>query len=272
MEITKINIYPIKSLSGISLENSVVENKGLRFDRRWLLVDESNEFLTQRNFARLATLKTAVSENGLRVYNDRSEIKIASSPSVEQIETVKIWSSKVAANVYESEVNRWFSEALQTNCRLVLMPEEAERKVNYFYRAHKEDFVSFADALPFLIAGENSLNDLNEKLDKKIPMNRFRPNFTVSGAEPFAEDNWKRIKIGENIFHAVKQCARCVVTTIDQLTGISDGKEPLKTLATYRIPKRSVKKKVIFGQYLIAENTGGQIKIGDKVEILETKN
>lgn len=272
MEITEINIYPIKSLGGISLESSIVENKGLRFDRRWLLVNEKNEFLTQRSFAPMATLQTAISEKGIRVFNSESEIIINLSPSVAQPEQVKIWSSKVLANVYEREVNEWFSQTLQTNCRLVLMPEETNRKVNYFYAVRQNDAVSFADALPFLIIGENSLNDLNEKLDKKIPMNRFRPNFTFSGGEPFVEDKWKKIKIGETIFHAVKKCARCVVTTIDQTTGISDGKEPLKTLATYRIPKRSVKKKIIFGQYLIAESAGKQIQIGDKVEITELKN
>ncbi|HXG84018.1 MAG TPA: MOSC N-terminal beta barrel domain-containing protein [Pyrinomonadaceae bacterium] len=272
MKLTDLNIYPIKSLSGISVQSSIIENKGLQFDRRWLLVDEKNEFLTQRNFARMATLQTAVSEKGLRVFNSESEINVALLPSEKEAETVKIWSSRVRADVYEREVNEWFSQALQTTCRLVLMSEETRRKVNYFFAVHKDDAVSFADAMPFLLTGENSLNDLNEKLDKKIPMNRFRPNFTVSGAEAFAEDNWKKIKIGETIFHVVKPCARCVVTTIDQITGISDGKEPLKTLATYRIPKRSVKKKIVFGQYLIAENAGGEIKIGDAVEILETRN
>lgn len=270
MKISEINIYPIKSLGGISLENSLVENKGLRFDRRWLLVDEKNEFLTQRSFALMATLQTSVSESGIRVFNSEGEINITLSPSVKKLEQVKIWSSKVLADVYEREVNEWFSQALQMNCRLVLMPEESKRKVNYFYAIHKENVVSFADALPFLIIGETSLNDLNAKLDKKIPMNRFRPNFTVSGSAAFAEDDWKRIKIGATIFHAVKKCARCVVTTIDQTSGISDGAEPLKTLAAYRLPKRSVKKKVIFGQYLIAENPGAEIKIGDKVEILDT--
>lgn len=272
MEITELNIYPIKSLGGISVQNSIVENKGLRFDRRWLLVDEKNEFLTQRNHHFMAKLKTEITRNGLRVFEDENEIIVPYLPGAPASAIVKIWSSQVRADVYEEQINRWFGEILGINCRLVLMSEETRRKVNYFYAVHKEDVVSFADALPFLIIGENSLSDLNEKLDKKIPMNRFRPNFTVSGAKPFAEDDWKKIKIGETVFHVVKPCARCVVTTIDQETGISDGKEPLKTLATYRMPKRSVKKKIIFGQYLIAENTGEQIKIGDKVEILELKN
>lgn len=272
MTITEINIYPIKSLGGVSLRSSIVENKGLRFDRRWLLINERNEFLTQRNFAPMATLQTAVTNTGLRVFNETSEINIELSPVKIHSEPVKIWGSRIVANVYEREINEWFSQMLQTDCKLVVMPKEVERKVNYFYAVHKNDIVSFADAMPFLLVLENSLKDLNDKLNKKIPMNRFRPNFTVSGAEAFAEDAWKKIKIGETVFHVVKPCARCAVTTINQATGISDGREPLKTLATYRIPKRSVKRKIIFGQYLIAENAGGEIKIGDTVEILETKN
>ncbi|MDQ3320902.1 MAG: MOSC domain-containing protein [Acidobacteriota bacterium] len=272
MEITGLNIYPIKSLGGISDRKSIVENKGLQFDRRWLLVDEKNEFLTQRDYPFMAKLKLEITQDGLRVFENENEIIVPYFPVAPASEIVKIWSSRVRAAVYEEQINQWFSHALQINCRLVLMPEKTRRKVNYLYAVHKEDAVSFADALPFLLTCENSLNDLNEKLDKQIPMNRFRPNFMVSGAEAFAEDNWKKIKIGETVFHVVKPCARCVVTTIDQTTGISDGKEPLKTLATYRIPKGSVKKKIVFGQYLIAETVGGEIKTGDTVEILETRN
>jgi uncharacterized protein YcbX len=272
MFISEINVYPIKSLRGISLQKSVVEDKGLRFDRRWMLVDKNNRFLTQREFPRLATLAVDIADDKLRVSNGENNIEISLSPAFETSAAVKIWSSRVRANIYEREINEWFSGALQINCKLAVMPEDSKRKVNYFYAVHKEDVVSFADAYPFLLIGENSLKDLNERLDKKIPMNRFRPNFVVAGSEAFEEDVWKRIKIGATLFHLVKPCARCVVTTIDQRSGISDGKEPLKTLATYRISKRSVNKKILFGQNLIAETVGAEIKVGDRVEIIERKN
>ncbi len=272
MFVSEINVYPIKSLGGISLQKSVVEDKGLRFDRRWMLIDENNRFLTQREFPRLATLAVDVVGDKMRVSNGENNIEIQLSPAFENSAAVKIWSSRVRAGIYESEVNEWFSEALQINCKLAVMHKEAKRKVNYFYAVHKEDVVSFADAYPFLLIGENSLKDLNGRLDKNIPMNRFRPNFVVADSEAFEEDDWKRIKIGATVFHVVKPCARCVVTTIDQRSGISDGKEPLKTLATYRTPKRSVKKKILFGQNLIAESAGAEIKVGDRVEIIERKN
>lgn len=271
MFLSEINIYPIKSLGGISLKSSVIENRGLQFDRRWMLVDEKNKFLTQREFPKMATIGVEILEYNLRVATESESLEISFEPNSEETASVKIWSSRARAKVYEKEINEWFSDVLQTNCKLVLMPEETRRKVNYFYAVHKDDTVSFADGYPALLIGENSLADLNARLDAPVPMNRFRPNLVVSGADAFAEDGWKQIKIGSVIFHVVKPCARCVITTIDQTKGEKQGTEPLKTLASYRIPKRSIKKKILFGQNLIAENVGGKLNVGDKVEVIETK-
>ena len=269
MNLSELNIYPVKSLGGIKLESSTVEARGLRYDRRWMLINEKNEFLTQRNFPKMATVKLEVVENGLRASQADERQTIPFEPQNDETASVKIWGNRCRARIYESSINGWFENVLQTKCRLVLMPEETKRKVNYFYAVHKDDTVSFADAYPYLLIGENSLRDLNSKLEKPIPMNRFRPNMTVSGSEAFAEDNWKKIKIGKVIFHVVKPCARCRVITIDQQAGILDGQEPLKILAGFRTPKRSVKNKVLFGQYLIAENPGEILNVGDKIEIIE---
>lgn len=271
MKLSEINIYPIKSLGGISLKNSIVENRGLKYDRRWLLIDKDNKFLTQREFPKMATVGVEVLQNGLRVSSGEKDVEIPFEIKTEETKVVKVWSSRCRAKIYEKSINDWFSDVLETDCKLALMPPETARRVNYFYAVHKDDAVSFADAYPILIANEESLNDLNARLDAPVPMNRFRPNLVVSGAEAFAEDGWKRIVIGGVIFHAVKPCGRCVITTIDQTRGEKQGVEPLKTLATYRIPKRSVKKKILFGQNLIAENVGEIISIGDRIEVVETK-
>ena len=248
-----------------------MEERGLQFDRRWMLIDENRNFLTQRNFPRMATINVEISEEGLLVSQNRDEITIPFNPETDETASVKIWSSRCRAKVYEKATNDWFSDVLRANCKLVLMPEETRRKVNYFYAVHKGDMVSFADGYPFLLIGEDSLKDLNARLETPIPMNRFRPNFVVSGADAFAEDDWKKIKIGACVFHVVKPCGRCVITTIDQTSGEKQASEPLKTLSSYRIPKRSVKKKILFGQNLIAEKAGATIKIGDKIEIIEFK-
>lgn len=271
MFISEINIFPIKSLGGISLKKSIVENRGLQFDRRWMLIDEKNKFLTQREFPKMAAIGVNLSDNSLEVSSENKNLEIPFDADSDDTKVVKIWSSRCHAKVYEKSINDWFSDVLQTNCKLVLMPENAVRKVNYFYAVHKDDQVSFADGYPVLLIGENSLENLNSKLETPVPMNRFRPNLVVSGADAFAEDNWKQIKIGGAMFHVVKPCGRCVMTTIDQANGEKQGVEPLKTLASYRIPKRSTKKKILFGQNLIAENVGETINVGDKIEILQSR-
>lgn len=273
MILSEINIYPIKSLRGITLKESKIERRGLQFDRRWMLVDENNKFFTQREFPKMATLSIDVLSDGLQVSeNENNKILIPFETHSKETVRVKVWSNFCRAQVYEDVVNEFFRDVLQTSCKLVLMPEETHRKVNYFYAVNKDDHVSFADAYPFLLIGENSLADLNDKLENPVPMNRFRPNLVVSGSEAFDEDGWKKIKIGETVFHVVKPCARCVITTIDQSEGVKTGVEPLKTLASFRTPKRSIKKKILFGQNLIAEREGDVLRVGDKIEILETKN
>lgn len=272
MKLTEIIIYPIKSLGGISLKKAVVENRGLQYDRRWMLVDESNKFLTQREFPKMATVSVEILKNGLDVSSDGKSLEIPFETNANETASVKIWSSRCRAKVYEKSINDWFSDVLETECKLVLMPEETMRRVNYFYAVHKDDAVSFADGYPVLLIGEESLTDLNSRLNASVQMNRFRPNLVVSGADAFAEDGWKQIKIGDAVFHVVKPCGRCVMTTIDQSNGVKQGTEPLKTLASYRIPKRSIKKKILFGQNLIVENVGAILNVGDEIEVIETKN
>lgn len=271
MYLSEINIYPIKSLGGISLNEAQIERRGLELDRRWMLIDENNNFLTQRELPKMATLVPEILKEGLQISDGAETFLVPFEPESSRIETVKVWSTRTKGKIYEDSVNKFFSDALQIKCRLTLMPEETHRRVSSFYAVHKDDHVSFADAYPFLLIGESSLEDLNGRLEKSVPMNRFRPNLVVAGAEPFAEDSWKRIRVGEDIFYSVKPCARCVMTTIDQSTGEKQGKEPLKTLASYRIPKRSIKKKILFGQNLIAEKAGAVLRVGDEIEVLETK-
>lgn len=247
MNLSEINIYPIKSLGGISLNESVAEDRGLSLDRRWMLVNEKGDFFTQREFPKMATLKVLIADDNLQISVENNSINIPFQPTTNDKIKVKVWQSRCDAILYDDAVNSWFSDVLQTNCQLVQMPESTQRKVSSYYAIRKfQDVVSFADGYPVLLIGENSLNDLNEKLEKPIPMNRFRPNLVVKDSEAFAEDNWKKIRIGEAIFHLVKPCARCVMTTIDQEKGISDGKEPLKTLAKFRLKKSVSRQKICF--------------------------
>lgn len=278
MKVTEINIYPVKSLGGISLEECLVEKRGFEFDRRWMLTDKNGEFFTQREFPKMATLSISLNADCLEISDSANhKIEVPFEFEKSEMQKVTVWNSICEAFVLPKEINQWFSNALETDCQLVYMPDESEREISKLFRQNDE-IVSFADGYPFLLIGENSLNDLNENLEAKLPMNRFRPNIVIDGAEAFAEDRWQKIQIGETIFRSTKPCARCVVTTIEQSVGKFDGKEPLKTLAKYRMAKDVFPSDyesldlnanaVLFGQNLVAENFGGIIKIGDEVKIL----
>ncbi len=256
-----IFIYPIKSLAGIRVSSAKVEERGFEHDRRWMLVDQEGIFLTQRTHHQMAMIQVELEADGLLVYdrNDQSNrVKIPFETMLsEQIE-VTIWDDQVMANLVDPAVDSWFSDLLGMSCRLVKMPLSTERKVGAKYAVNNES-VSFADGMPYLIIGQESLNHLNSKLIEKVEMNRFRPNIVFSGGESYQEDNWRNIKIGSVGFFVVKPCARCVLITVDQDSGKA-GKEPLKTLASYR----TLNNKVYFGQNMVALEDG-IIRVGDTI-------
>jgi uncharacterized protein YcbX len=250
-KLSEIFIYPIKSLGGISLQSSVVEARGLKYDRRFLLVDENAEFITQRDFPQMALLKLSFAENGFKVLNSKnsSEIYIPFESASKEIVKVKIWRDFCSAVVVNKDIDLWFSNAINKKCSLVYMPDNEKRIVEKKY-INEEHIVSFADAYPFLIIGQASLDDLNCKLEIPIPINRFRPNFVFMGGNPYEEDGWENFKIGNAEFKAVKPCARCVITTTDQENAVRNV-EPLKTLAKYR----KMNNGVMFGMNLICNHT-----------------
>jgi len=281
MIISEINIYPIKSLKGISLDSAVVEPRGLQYDRRWMLTTPDGMFFTQREFPRMATITVAVESGQLKVESETAgEMAIPFEPDRGERKAVTIWRSVCEGLVYDGAVSEWFSDAIGTECRLVYMPDSSRRPINERFD-RGGDIVSLADGYPLMLLGEASLADLNSRLEQPLPMNRFRPNMVVSGSDAYAEDDWKGIRVGEAMFRATKPCERCVITTVDQSSGEFDGKEPLKTLATYRMAKHIMPERVdelgvdrnavLFGQNLRAENPGASVRVGDAAEILESQ-
>ncbi|MBS4034604.1 MAG: MOSC domain-containing protein [Ignavibacterium sp.] len=266
LTLSEINIFPVKSLGGISLQSSVVEERGLKYDRRWLLVDGNGMFMTQRDFPQMALIELSLSENNLTIkHKSDTSLPAISIPlkyfSDERIDVI-IWDDKCKAVPVNKEYDDWFSETLKMKCRLVKMPDDERRVVEKKFIS-EDKIVSFADAYPFLIIGQSSLDDLNSRLETPLPMNRFRTNFVFTGGKPFEEDKWNNFNIGEVKFKAVKPCARCVITTTDQETG-KRSEEPLRTLATYRKSKN----KVLFGMNLISFSAG-TVKVGDSITLID---
>jgi uncharacterized protein len=256
-----IFIYPIKSLIGIRLTEAKVEEKGFQYDRRWMLVDQSGRFVSQREFPILALLQVQLLDEGLLVFVKKMPeqqlfipFDLAEGPEI----PVVIWDDEVIGKVVSKSVGQWFTDFLGFEVDLVVMPEATRRKVDPRYAVNGES-VSFADGMPYLIIGQSSLDELNSRLEFPVPMNRFRPNLVFSGGEPFLEDRLRKIRIGQVEFQIIKPCARCVLTTVDQETG-EKGKEPLKTLASYR----TVDNKVMFGQNVVALG-GGVVRVCDEL-------
>lgn len=260
----EIYLYPIKSLGGISVTEALVEERGFRYDRRWMLVDKKGDFVTQRQYPQLALLQVVLSETQLEVFSkgDSSQ-RIAFDLDLvsDQELQVSIWGDEVLAWVVSAEVSRWFGDFLQMELDLVVMPESTERKMDPRYAVHGES-VSFADGMPYVLIGQSSLDDLNQRLNELVRMDRFRPNMVFSGGEAYAEDQFKQLQIGEVGFQVVKPCGRCVLITVNQQTA-EQGKEPLATLAKYR----TVNNKVYFGQNAVAL-APGIVRVGDLIQQL----
>lgn len=269
INIKSLHIYPIKSLGGIELSQTKVERRGLQHDRRWMLIDESGRFISQREYHSLALLQPSIEGEFLNI-EDRSGrldlLKISmDEPQTEPIK-VTIWDDECLAKPLGESINKWFSAFMDKPVRLVYMHKGSQRIADQRYAPQPDDVVSFADGYPMLVISQESLDFLSKKVGTDIPMNRFRPNIVLTGLEPHGEDTLAEISINGLKLYGVKPCARCVMTTINQQTA-EKGKEPLKTLASYR--KTGVK--ILFGENFIPE-VEGQITAGDSVEVLKFKS
>ncbi|MES1197765.1 MAG: MOSC N-terminal beta barrel domain-containing protein [Chitinophagaceae bacterium] len=267
LKVSELYIYPIKSLGGIFLNEAKLTDRGFQYDRCWMLVDKNNCFLTQRELPGMALLQVQLATEGLQVHHKKQPGEILFIPfqsqSTEKL-IVKVFDDICHAQAVSAEADKWFSNMLSFDCRLVFMPETTHRKVDSRY-AGNEEITSFTDGYPLLMIGQSSLDDLNGRLEESLPINRFRPNIVFTGGLPYEEDTMEHFTINEINFFGVKLSARCMITTTNQADA-SRGKEPLKTLATYRTRDKNV----YFGQNLLFKGEG-EIRLNDVIEIITKK-
>ncbi len=255
-------VHPLKSARPVSLKEAVVEQRGLRGDRRWMLVDSDGVFVSQRSTPRLATLVATTNTAGdLTLSADGLSSLVTPLPSNDAPTIpVSIWSDTVMASTGPACGDSAMSDWLGLSVRLVRLNDQSVRPTEMA----EEVQVSLADGFPYLLSSTSSLADLNSRLVIRIGMERFRPNLVIEGTDPWEEDGWSNFLIGEVEFENIKPCARCVVTTTDQASGERLGAEPLATLATFR---RDTNGKVLFGVNLVARSVG-VIRVGDPVILL----
>jgi uncharacterized protein len=270
--LTGLRRYPVKSCRGEDLTTAEIEPWGLAGDRRWMVVDQDSKAVTAREVHAMLRVVPELIAGGVRLTSAGMPPLDVPAPD-RPTGDVQIWSSVVAAASAGEAADAWFSSVLQLSVRLVYLDDPTRRRTNPDWSA-ADDVVSFADGYPMLLASENSLALLNDWIaegtradEGPLPMTRFRPNLVVSGAAPFAEDGWTRIRVGEAGFRVAKGCDRCVLTTLDPETGEKQ-MEPISTLARYR----RWDGKTWFAANLIPDDPGATIRLGDNVEVVETRD
>lgn len=254
IKISELYIYPVKSLGGMKLNTSQLSPFGLKHDRRWMIVDENGKFISQREVHNMATINTAIKDNKLVLSHNNSEITVPSTneygsetggETSRQI-MVTIWDDSFKATHVSTQVDKWLTNILGQDCRLVYMDDNVQRQIDIGF-APKGQNVSFADAYPILVISQASIDDLNARLETKVNVNRFRANIIVSGTTPHAEDDWQELSINSIEYKAAKLCSRCIMPSINQKTGKQDQVKMLAVLNQYR----KIDKKIKFGQNLI---------------------
>lgn len=259
--VAQLHVYPVKGLKGIAMDRAPVTERGLEHDRRFMVVDANGHFLSQREVPAMATIWTEIEAGELRLAApDAGEVAVPVQPAKGEAMQVEVWDSACAALAPSAEADGWLSDYLGRRCRLVYMPDST-RRLSKPRLAGEGRLVGFADGYAFLVISEASLADLNARLARPVPMDRFRPNLVVAGTTAYAEDGWSEFTVGEARLRMAKPCGRCQVTTTDQSTGVVTGPEPLATLAGYR---NHPEFGACFGMNAVTIQTG-IVRVGDAV-------
>ncbi|MEC9340233.1 MAG: MOSC N-terminal beta barrel domain-containing protein [Pseudomonadota bacterium] len=263
-------VYPLKSARGIARKALTVDPAGVRSDRRWMVVDAGRHFLTQRQLPAMARLSARPDAGGIVLSApDVGTLEVAAPGAGAPVRRVQIWGQEVEARAAGDGAAAWLTKLLGRPCELVCLPDDKGRPLPPGYARSDEEAVGFADAFHVLLVGDGTFAELNGRLAAKgvapVPLDRFRPNILVAGLAPAQEDRWQRVAIGGVVCRVAKPCERCLVTTVDQHSGVRHpDREPLKTLQEYRLDAQG---NALFGQNLVVEGSG-VIRVGDGVEPL----
>ncbi len=263
LSIHSLHVYPVKSCRGIDLPIAELVQTGIKYDRHWMLVDENGDFLSQRKYPQMATIACSISDQSLIITAPtHSVLEIPLEQAADNFRSVRIWDDVCNAAIVSSQASSWFSQVLGIKCDMVFLPDSEQRQVDPRYAAPGQ-IVGFADGFPLLIVSRASIDALNERLEQKVSLDRFRPNIVIDGCPAHAEDDWSRIAVANIEIQLAKACSRCVIPSIDQQ---SSEKHPdlLKALASYR----RYNNKILFGQNGL-HNQPGEIRVGQAITLMD---
>ena len=265
--IASLHVYPVKSCRGIDLETARVTETGLEWDRRWMIVDASGRFVTQRTHPQLATIATAIADGALRLSAAGHPRLVVDAEAGGPLHRVQIWKDSCSGIDAGDAAAAWLSRVLGDTLRLVRMDPTVPRLADPHYAGPRPQPVSFTDGYPVLLISRASLAELNRRLPAPVPMNRFRPNVVIEGVAAHAEDAFADFRVDSVVLRGIKHCTRCVITTTDQRDGSRDpDQEPLRTLKTYRHDR--VLHGVSFGQNcIVVAGVGASLSVGDEIAL-----
>jgi uncharacterized protein YcbX len=262
-----IFVYPVKSCRGIARESTRVDATGLAGDRHWMLVRPNGRFVTQRELPRMALIDTQLDEGGLTLSAPGRPAMRVGSEAGHVARSVTVWKFSGSGIDCGDEAAAWCTEYLETPLRLVRFDPAQPRVCSPEWTPGATAVTEFSDGFPMLVISRASLAELNSRLPKALPMERFRPNLVIEGVDAYDEDRIHELRSGELAIRLVKACTRCSITTTDQQRGAVDGVEPLATLKTYRHDRGL--KGVIFGQNAIpASGVGSTLRLGQTFDIV----
>ena len=261
MNIKSMHIYPIKGLGGIEVQEIKFFERGMQYDRRWMLVNLDGEFITQRSLAKMTLFHCSIDDK-LIVSYEGSSIEIDLDQYSENKILTTVWENEVNAYEVNTNISEWFSIQLDMSCRIVKMVDGFDI-YKELIKGPRETKVSFADGYPYSIVGTASLDKLSKRLEEPIPANRFRANIVVNTKIAHEEDFWDVILVGDTKLQVIKPSARCQVINIDQKSA-EIKKQPLKELALYRKDGNTVN----FGANTICLNEG-VVSVGDTLHFLD---
>lgn len=274
--LSQLILYPIKSCAGMAVKEAAAGVSGLSaqgvHDREWMLVTLDGQFLTQREYPRMATVVPRVEGATLVVTAPGMpplQLPLARQAAALTLR-VQIWDDVVDAADCGDAAASWFQQTLGGACRLVRFLPGLDRPTSTTWTGGAASSARFADAYPLLLIGSSALEEINARMlaagRAALPMDRFRPNLVVDGTDPFEEDYTESLRAGDVLVKPVKPCARCPIPAVDQATGIP-GPDPLDILQSWRT-KAILDGAVCVGMNcIVADGEGGLLRVGQELDI-----
>ncbi|XP_069191889.1 molybdenum cofactor sulfurase isoform X2 [Procambarus clarkii] len=250
LSLTNIVIFPVKSCGGLSMQKWNIDLKGLKYDRRWMVVTSSGMTLTQKRLPRMTLITPHLDlEAGTLTlsYKGEKDVTVPLEPCVSAARDISVCGGRVCRDRVKGldcglQVGIWLSNVLgQPDLRLMQQTSERLSKLKSIIHGESEANLSLANESQYLVIHRPSVRKLLEEIQRKSSIEmteeelvrRFRGNLVIDGGDPYEEDSWTSIVIDNLQFQIQGGCRRCQMVCVIPDTG-ERTREPMLTLSATR--------------------------------------